>query len=173
MVYLSTTATLIATVAAFFLWARRGLSAFGWLQWVLRILAALPLLASGVLHFTRTALMASMIPPFFPDHLQLVVLTGVFELAGAIGLLLPPFTRVASACLAVLMIVIFPANVFVAGETLGGLHMPSAPVRLAMQVVYILLLLLGGWGIPGRPDREPQIPPPGSLSTKGTAPAVP
>jgi uncharacterized membrane protein len=150
MVYLSTTATLIATVAAFFLWARRGLSAFGWLQWVLRILAALPLLASGVLHFTRTALMASMIPPFFPDHLQLVVLTGVFELAGAIGLLLPPFTRVASACLAVLMIVIFPANVFVAGETLGGLHMPSAPVRLAMQVVYILLLLVAGWGIPRR-----------------------
>jgi uncharacterized membrane protein len=154
MVYLITTATLIATVAAFFLWPRRGLSAFGWLQWVLRILAALPLLASGVLHFTRTALMASIIPPFFPDHPQLVVLTGVFELTGAVGLLLPPFTRVASVCLAVLMIVIFPANVFAAGQTVGGLHMPSAPIRLAMQVVYILLLLIGGWGVPRRPPEN-------------------
>ncbi len=151
MVYLIATVTLIATVAAFFLWARRGPSAFGWLQWVLRILAALPLLASGVLHFTRTALMASMIPPFFPYRPQLVLLSGVFEFAGAVGLLLPPVTRAASACLAVLMIAIFPANVFAAGQTVGGLHMPSVPVRLAMQVIYILLLLNAGWGIPLRP----------------------
>jgi uncharacterized membrane protein len=148
MVYLITTAILVATVAGFFLWAQKGLSAFGWLQWVLRVIAALPLLASGVLHFTRTALMASMIPPFFPNHPRLVLLTGVFELAGAGGLLLPPFTRVASACLAALMIVIFPSNVLAAGQTVGGLHMPNVPVRLGMQVVYILLLLVAGWGIP-------------------------
>ena len=154
MVYLITTATLIATVAGFFLWARRGLSAFGWLQWALRVIAVLPLLASGTLHFTRTALMASIIPPCFPDRPQLVRLTGVFELAGAVGLLLPPFTRVASACLAVLMIVIFPANVFAAGQTVGGLHMPSVPIRLAMQVIYILFLLIAGWGIPRRPPEN-------------------
>jgi uncharacterized membrane protein len=151
MVYLITTATLMATVAAFFAWARRGLSAFGWLQWVLRVVAAFPLLVSGVLHFTRTALMATIIPPFFPYRPQLVLLTGVFEFAGAVGLLLPAFTRVASACLGVFMIAIFPANVYAAGQTVGGLHMPSVPVRLAMQVVYILLLLIAGWGIPRRP----------------------
>jgi uncharacterized membrane protein len=148
MVYLIATVTLIATVAAFFLWARRGLSAFGWLQWALRVIAALPLLASGALHFTRTALLASMIPPFFPYRPQLVVLTGVLEYAGAIGLLLPAFTRMASACLAVFMIAIFPANVYAAGQTVGGLHIPSVPVRLAMQVVYILMLLIAGWGMP-------------------------
>jgi uncharacterized membrane protein len=151
MVYLITTATLIATVAAFFLWGRRGLSEFGWLQWVLRVIAVLPLLASGVLHFTRTALMASIIPPFFPDRPQLVLLTGVLEFAGAVGLLLPAFTLVASTCLAVFMIAIFPANVYAANQTVGGLHMPSVPIRLAMQVVYILLLLVAGWGVPRRP----------------------
>ncbi len=151
MVYLIATATLMATVAAFFLWARRGLSAFGWLQWILRVVAALPLLVSGVLHFTRTALMATIIPPFFPYRPQLVLFTGVLEFAGALGLLLPAFVRAASACLAVFMIAIFPANVFAAGQTVGGLHMPSVPVRFAMQVVYILLLLIAGWGIPRRP----------------------
>jgi uncharacterized membrane protein len=152
MVYLVTTLILIATVAAFFLWARRGLSSFGRTQWVLRIVAALPLLASGVLHFTHTALLATIIPPFFPDRPQLVLLTGVFEFAGAVGLLVPAFTRAASACLAVFMIAIFPANVYAAGQTVGGLHMPSVPVRLAMQIVYILLLLIGGWGIPRNPQ---------------------
>jgi uncharacterized membrane protein len=151
MVYLITTATLIATVAAFFLWARRGLSAFGWLQRVLRVIAVVPLLASGVLHFTRTALMASIIPPFFASRPQLVVLTGVLEFAGAVGLLLPAFTRVTSACLAVFMIAIFPANVYAAGQTVGGLQMPTVPVRLTLHVVYILLLLIGGWGVPRRP----------------------
>ena len=150
MVYLITTAILMATVAGFFFWARLGVSGFGWPQWVLRVIVATPLLVSGVLHFTHTALMASIIPPSFPDHPQLVLLSGVLELAGAAGLLLPPFTRAASTCLAVLMIVIFPANVFAAGQTVGGLHMPSVPVRLVMQVVYVLLLLIAGWGIPRR-----------------------
>jgi uncharacterized membrane protein len=154
MVYLIATVTLIATVAAFFVWGQRGLSSFSWTQGVLRVVAALPLLASGVLHFTRTALMASIIPPFFPYRPQLVLLTGVFEFAGAVGLLLPAFTRAASACLAVFMIAIFPANVYAAGQTVGGLHMPSVPVRLAMQVVYILLLLIAGWGIPRRPPEN-------------------
>ncbi len=154
MVYLIATVTLIATVAAFFWWARGGVSSFGWLQWVLRVVVVLPLVVSGVLHFSRTALMASIIPPFFPDRPQLVLLTGAFEFAGAVGLLLPAFTRVASVCLAVFMIAIFPANVYAAGQTVGGLHMPSVPVRLAMQVAYIVLLLVAGWGLPRRPRED-------------------
>jgi len=148
--YYITTAILVITVAVFFVWARRGLSGFGWPQWVLRVVVALPLLASAPLHFARTALYASIIPPFFPYRPQLVVLTGVLELAGAIGLLLPIVQRAASACLAILMIVIFPANVYAANQTIGGLHLPSVPVRTAMQVIYILLILIAGWGLPGR-----------------------
>lgn len=150
MVYLISTAILIATVAAYFLWGRRGLFSFGWKQWALRVLVALPLLASGPLHFTRTALLATIIPPFFPHRPQLVLLTGVMELAGAVGILWPRFTRLASACLAILMIAIFPANVYGANQTIGGLHLPGVPVRLAMQVIYIVLLLMAGWGIPRR-----------------------
>lgn len=151
MVYSICTAILIATIAAFLLWGRRGLSSFGGMQWALRVVAALPLLASGPLHFIRTALLATIIPPFFPYRSQLVLLTGMLALAGAVGLLLPRFTRTASACLAVLMVAIFPANVYGANQTVGGLHLPSVPVRLAMQVVYIQLLLIAGWGIPRRP----------------------
>jgi uncharacterized membrane protein len=147
MVYWIATLILIVTVAAFFVWGRRGLSSFGWMQWVLRVVVVLPLVVSGIAHFTRTAMVATIVPPFLPYRTQLVLVSGAMELAGALGLLLPQFTRAASVCLAVLMIAIFPANVYGAGEVVAGLHMPSVPVRLAMQMVYILLLLIAGWGV--------------------------
>jgi uncharacterized membrane protein len=148
VVYCITTAILVITVAAYFLSARRGRSSFGRMQWVLRVTVALPLLLSSLEHFLRTNLMATIIPPFFPYRPGLVLLSGAMELAGAVGLLLPAFSRATSACLAILMIAIFPANVYVANQTVGGIHMPSVPVRLAMQVIYIVLLLMAGWGIP-------------------------
>ena len=152
MVYSITTLVLIVTVAAYFLWGRRGLCSFGWMQWALRVVVALPLVVSGIAHFTRTALFATVIPPFFPYRPQLVLIGGVMELAGALGLLLPALARTASSCLAVFMIAIFPANVYSANQNVGGLHMPSVPVRLAMQVVYVLLLLIAGWGFPRRTE---------------------
>jgi uncharacterized membrane protein len=152
MAYFISTVVLISTVACYFLWGRKGLFPFGRLQWILRVMVALPLLVSGTAHFTRTALMAMIVPPFLPFHSQLVLGSGVLELAGAVGLLLPAFTRAASTCLALLMIAVFPANVYAANKYVGGLHMPSVPVRLAMQVVYILLLLMAGWGVPKRTD---------------------
>jgi uncharacterized membrane protein len=150
MVYFVSTAILVVTVALCVLLGRIGLSSFGWPQWILRVVVALPLLVSGFAHFTRTAMYASIIPPFFPYRPQLVLLTAAMELAGAIGLLLPGFTRAASACLALLMIAIFPANVYAANQVIGGMHMPSVPVRTAMQAIYIVLLLTAGWGIPRR-----------------------
>jgi uncharacterized membrane protein len=152
MAYFISTVVLISTVACYFLWGRKGLFPFGRVQWILRVMVALPLLVSGTAHFTRTALMAMIVPPFLPFHSQLVLGSGVLELAGAVGLLLPAFTRAASTCLALLMIAVFPANVYAANKYVGGLHMPSVPVRLAMQVVYILLLLMAGWGVPKRTD---------------------
>jgi uncharacterized membrane protein len=157
MIYFLTTAILIATVAACFLLGRRGVTGFGWKQWALRVLVALPLLASGLLHFRQSAVYASIVPPFFPARPQLVQLSGAMELAGGIGLLLPAFARAASTCLALLMIAIFPANVYVANQAVGCLHMPGVPVRTAMQVMYIVLLLMAGWGVPstngGGPSR--------------------
>jgi uncharacterized membrane protein len=154
MVYLVTSLVLISSVACFFMWGRKGLFSFGWMQWLLRVMVALPLLVSGIFHFTRTALMVMIIPPFFPYHAQLVLGSGALELAGAVGLLIPAFARGASVCLAFLMIAVFPANVYAANMFVGGLHMPSVPVRLAMQVIYISLLLMAGWGIARRSKED-------------------
>jgi uncharacterized membrane protein len=114
----------------------------------LRIVAAIPLAVSSIGHFLRTAIFATIVPPIFPHPAFLIVFTGILELAGATGLLLPKTTRAAAACIALLMVAIFPANIYAGHQTVGGLHMPDVPVRVAMQVIYIVLVLLARGGLP-------------------------
>jgi uncharacterized membrane protein len=135
-------------IPAFFALGQRGFASFGRWQWVLRVLMALLLLGAALEHFLRPQLFASIIPPVFPFRYVLAVVSGVFEAAGAIGLLLEGARRPAALCTAVLMVAVFPANIYVAGRATGGLDMPGVEVRSAMQMVFIVLILLAGWGIP-------------------------
>lgn len=95
---------------------------------------------TGVAHFVNPlrADMIAIVPPRLPAPAALVTVTGVLELLGAAGLLLPA-TRVASAvCLFALMLAMFPANVHAA-------RMPDPPksmnsrlgIRSAEQVVFL------------------------------------
>jgi uncharacterized membrane protein len=152
---------LVLTIVAFLAVGRGSYRDFGIVQIALRLFVALPLLASGILlHFFRARATASMIPVAFPAHLFLVLLTGVFEVAGAVGLFVPGYRRAAAFWIAVMMVAIFPANVFVAGKVVEGIEMPGLMVRTAMQVVYIALVLLAGYGVPERTQT------PGSLQRK-------
>ena len=139
------------TIVAFFGIARGRYAGFGAVQNAIRVIVALPLLVSGVLvHFFRATTTASIIPPIFPAPVFLIVITGVFEIAGAVGLFIPRFRQAAALWIAIMMVAIVPANIYVAGRTIDGLPMPSVAVRGAMQFVYIVLVLLAGYGIPGR-----------------------
>ena len=96
-------------------------------------------LFTGVAHFgTRRASFIKMVPPRLPSPALLVTVTGVLELTGALGVLLAPTYRLAAGCLAVLPIVLFPANIHAArsGATLGGKPVTPLTVRTAMQVLY-------------------------------------
>jgi uncharacterized membrane protein len=149
MEYAISTVVLILTILCFYAIARGRFASFGIPQVVLQIVVALPLVVSGVLlHFFRARLTASIIPPFFPAPLFLAVLTGVCEIAGGIGLFVPRFRRAAAFWIALMMVAIFPANVYSAGKVVAGFQFPSVPVRLAMQIVYIALVLLAGYGVP-------------------------
>jgi uncharacterized membrane protein len=155
MIYLYPFLVLIAAILLFFALARGQYANLGPLEWPLRIFAALPLLLSAVVvHFFKTNEATAMIPPVFPDTEFLVLGTGVLEILGAIGLFVRPTRRPAALCIAILMVAVFPANIWVAGQTYGGLQMPSVPVRLAMQVVYVWIVLLAGYGLPRLRNRS-------------------
>jgi uncharacterized membrane protein len=95
---------------------------------------------TGVAHFVRGIRgdMIAIVPPRLPAPALLVAITGALELLGAAGLLYP-HTRIAAAvCLFLLMLAMFPANVYAA-------RMPNPPksmtsrldVRTAEEVVYL------------------------------------
>jgi uncharacterized membrane protein len=99
-------------------------------------------------HLLRPAAFLPLLPAWVPRPALLVMLTGLPELAGAVGLFFVATRRPAAAWLAVFMIAVFPANIYVAGEKVGPLAMPGVPVRTAMQAAYIVLLLMAGYGLP-------------------------
>jgi uncharacterized membrane protein len=67
-----------------------------------------------------------------------VTITGLLELLGAVGLLVPA-TRVAAAvCLLVLMLAMFPANVYAARMPDPPKSMTTQlPLRIAIEVVFL------------------------------------
>jgi uncharacterized membrane protein len=86
--------------------------------------------------------LARMIPAYLPRPLLLVYVTGVLELLGAAGLLLPQFRRLAGICLIALLVSMFVANVNAArkGVTLRGKPPTPLWLRVPMQVFFIVLL---------------------------------
>jgi uncharacterized membrane protein len=104
---------------------------------------------TGVAHFVNPLRrdMIAIVPPGLPVPALLVTITGVLELMGAAGLLYPP-TRVAAAvCLLVLMVVIFPANVYASRMPNPPNSMQSRlPLRTVEQVVFIGAALVVGLG---------------------------
>jgi uncharacterized membrane protein len=108
----------------------------------LRWLLGAFLFASGVYHFARPAVYVAMIPPYLPDPLVLVYVSGAAELAGAVGLQIAKTRRAAAWGIILLFILIFPANLHMAMNDLplGGMHLPSWALwaRLPFQGVFIL-----------------------------------
>lgn len=105
---------------------------------------------TGIAHFAPPlrADLVTIVPPALPAPGLLVTVTGVLELLGAAGLLLPNTRVIAAGCLLVLMLVMFPANIYAA-------HMPQPPssmttrlgLRTAMEVVFVaaaVVVAVGG-----------------------------
>ncbi len=100
---------------------------------------------AGVAHFVRPRGFEAIVPPPIPAR-PAVLASGVFEVLGGVGLLIPQTRRAAAWGLAALAIAVFPANVYAA---LRPETMPWAPVwalwaRLPMQPVLVAAVAWAG-----------------------------
>lgn len=104
----------------------------------LYIMAALYTLA-GVMHFVNPDFFLKIVPPYLPFHHALVYISGVAEIVLGIALLIPKYRRLAAWGVILLLIAVFPANVY--QYTSGGAGMEVSEVmligRLFMQGVLI------------------------------------
>ncbi len=91
------------------------------------------------MHFVRPEFYLKIIPPLLPWHLGLVYLSGFFEIALGLLLLVAKFSRLAAWGIIALLIAVFPANIYLYQHQE---LVPGSPIlhllRLPLQAVFIL-----------------------------------
>ena len=145
------------------------LRGLGWLgvkrfaSWraAVRVALVVMLLFTGASHFSDLRHdFAAMIPDPLPKGLWVIYLTGLLEMAGAIGLLIPRVRKVAGICLVLLLVALFPANVYAALNEipLGGEPPTPLWLRGPMQLLFIMMVWwtsIKGSATPQRGEEQP------------------
>jgi len=111
----------------------------GW-QMSLRVgLAAMLVLTASAHWGKRRPDLVAMVPTRLRRAGLLVTVTGVLELAGAVGLLITPLAPYAATGLALLFVAMFPANVSAAKRHLAIDGRPVTPLKLrtGMQLLFL------------------------------------
>ena len=100
-------------------------------------------ITAGIMHFVAGDEYIAMMPVSFPWDGALVYLSGLLELAGGIGVMIPTFRRASGIGLIVLLVAVFPANVHVAmhGLPVGQTQLPfwALWLRLPLQIVFLYI----------------------------------
>lgn len=113
------------------------------------IVVCLWFLFGGVAHFALTEMEMRIVPPAIPWPRAAVLISGVFELLGALGILIPATRRAAGIGLFLLTIAVTPANVYMLqhAELFKVPHW-ALIVRLPFQVALLALIIWSTWKPP-------------------------
>ena len=117
------------------------------------VLAAFFVLA-GFNHFISPTFYLKMMPPYLPWHLVLVYLSGLFEIALAILLLIPKFTHIAAWGLIALLIAVFPANIHMAANHELFPEYRAMMLWLRLPLQFALITLSYWYTLPVAPQRR-------------------
>ena len=81
------------------------------LIFLMRSVLAIFYFGAGVVHIISPSGFIKIVPHFVPWPAQVVFVTGLCEIAGALGLLLPTSRKAAGIGLALYAVCVFPANI--------------------------------------------------------------
>jgi uncharacterized membrane protein len=73
-------------------------------------------IAAGAVHFIRPAMYERIVPPQLGHAPELVAISGIAEIAGGLGLMIPQTRRAAAWGLIALLVAVWPANIYMAFE---------------------------------------------------------
>ena len=99
-------------------------------------------MGGGIAHFTSTEFFVSIMPPWIGYHREIVYISGVLEIIGALGILLPGLRQWAGNGLLLLVVCVTPANVHM---WLNPELFPDVPAafltfRLVLQIALLALI---------------------------------
>jgi uncharacterized membrane protein len=110
-----------------------------------RIAMSAMLAFTAIGHFAFTKGMAMMLPDFIPFKSETVYLTGIIEIAAAIGLFIPNFRMVTAWLLIAFFILILPANIYATIKhidyqkgTFDGNGLTYLWFRIPLQILFII-----------------------------------
>ena len=114
------------------------------IQSLTRLVLAALFVVAGVAHFRAPEPFVKIVPPYLPSPYVLVYVSGIFEILGGLGILVPATRLIAGWGLIALLLAVFPANIYMAtaGVKIGGFPSQSwmAWARLPLQFVLIGLV---------------------------------
>lgn len=108
------------------------------------VLLAAAFVGAGVLHFVKPRMFEAIVPPSLPSPRALVLISGVAEVLGGAGLLVPALRPWAGWGLAVLLVAVFPANLYMARESERFRRLAprwALVLRLPLQAVLLAWVL--------------------------------
>ena len=85
--------------------------------------------------------MAAMLPPSVPYRVELIYLTGVFELLGAVGIWIPGLMKITGVCLILMMLAVLPANIYSAFNYVEFGGHQYGPIYLLVRVPFQLFVI--------------------------------
>ncbi|MGK0223997.1 MAG: putative membrane protein [Limisphaerales bacterium] len=96
----------------------------------------------GITHFTNPDFFVAIMPPYLPWHLEIVYLSGVFEVVFAAMLVLPKTRQLAGNLLMALTIAVTPANIhmWLNPDLFPDVEPLLLSVRLVVQIVLLFVI---------------------------------
>jgi uncharacterized membrane protein len=98
-------------------------------------------IAAGAAHFVSPDMFVRIVPPYLPAPLTLVYVSGLFEILGGVGVLVPSVRVYAGWGLILLLIAVFPANIHMALNPGDFSEIPAWTLWLRLPLQFGLI----GW----------------------------
>ncbi len=122
---------------------------------ILRVILSVSMIVVGITHFVKPEPFVRIVPPQLPYPLELVYISGFFEILGGIGLLIP-FVSVAAAWgLIALFIAVFPANINQAVNSISIEGIPDYPLLYWVRLPFQAVLIAWAWWYTKKPEEQP------------------
>lgn len=122
---------------------------------ILRGVLCVSIIVVGITHFVKPEQYARIVPPQLPNPVELVYISGFFEILGGIGLLIPYVSVAAAWGLIALFVAVFPANINLAINNIAIEGIPHSQFLYWVRLPFQAVLIAWAWWYTRNPKEQP------------------
>ena len=112
---------------------------------IFRVMLAIFMVVAGLSHFFADGVYIKIYPALLPYPATMVYLTGIAEVLGGIGLLIPRVSQAAAWGFVLLFIAVYPANINMAVNHIHIDNIPDGNWFQAIRLPFQLVLIAWAW----------------------------